>query len=157
MNRIRIILAENTTLHEMLLGIVVSNLLLSIIAMIFSENRMDSCLGVLVGTIVAIIYCIHMAVTIDDALCLDEKGASQQMRKHMLIRYFFVCVVVAAACIFKTGNPIFIILSCITVKMGAYMQPLIHKILKRSKESGDAVNSDSKTLQESENGGKISE
>lgn len=131
MNRLKIILATNKTLHEMLIGIAVSNVLLLLITLIVTTDKSSGCTGVLIGTIVALIYCIHMAITIDDALYLDEKGASVQMRKHMLIRYTGVCIVVALSCYFKIGNPICIVLSCLSVKFGAYMQPLVHKILNR--------------------------
>lgn len=131
MNRLKIILATNHTLHEMLIGIGISNILLAVIALIIPGNRIDSVVGVLIGALVSLAYCIHMAVTIDDALCLDEKGASAQVRKHMLIRYLAVCIVVGGACMLGVGNPIFIVLSILTVKLGAYLQPVIHKYLSK--------------------------
>ena len=131
MNRLKIILAENKTLHEMLIGICLSNVVVFVIAVIFAGDKVKASVGILIGTVLALMYCIHMAVTIDDALCLDEKGASAQMRKHMLIRYSVVCVVVAVVCIFKIGNPVLIVISCLTVKFGAYLQPLVHKLMNR--------------------------
>ena len=131
MNRLKIILAENKTLHEMLIGICLSNVVVFVIAMIFAGDKVKASVGILIGTVLALMYCIHMAVTIDDALCLDEKGASAQMRKHMLIRYSVVCVVVALVCVLKIGNPVLIVISCLTVKFGAYLQPLVHKLMKR--------------------------
>lgn len=144
MNRVRIILRENKTLHEMLLGLTLSNLVILIIGLIIASDKFFATLGVLEGYLVAVFYVIHMAVTLDDTMCLDEKGAVSQMRKHMMIRYALVCIVVAVVSQFKLGNPILCILSILTVKLGAYLQPLVHRILTRSEER-------------SENGGKISE
>lgn len=148
MNRLRIILATNTTLHEMFIGIIAANVVLAFVSMVFTTDRMSAGIGVLIGTLVAIIYSTHMAVTVDDALCLDEKGAAGQMRKHMLIRYTYVCVIVGASCYFKIANPVCIVLACLMVKAGAYLQPIVHRILNRS---------DYHEQSESENGGKISE
>ena len=154
MNRLRIILTENETLHEMLLGIGFCNLLLLLIGLIVCTDKRSAALGVLIGFLVACFYAIHMAVTIDDALCLDERGAAAVLRKNMLIRYAVVCLVVAAIGYFRFANPILCIFSCLTIKPGAYMQPFVHsKILKRSDGAADSGDAPSGP----ENGGKISE
>ena len=148
MKRLRIILQENKTLHEMLIGVLTANLVILLIGLIACTDRPMAALGVAEGAAVAVFYCIHMAVTIDDALCLDERGAASVMRKNMLIRYMVVCVVVAVVCYTEYGNPVLCIFSCLTVKLGAYLQPVVHKILNRSEDI---------TEDGSESGGEISE
>lgn len=130
MNRIRIILTENHTLHEMLIGIVFSNVILAIVGVIIASQKKEALLGVLFGMIIACFYVIHMAVTIDDALCLDEKGAATEFRKNMLIRYAVVFIVGGAVCYFGLANSVLCILSILTIKAGAYLQPVVHKIIK---------------------------
>ena len=128
MNRLRIILRENHTLHEMMIGIIAVNAVLAVIAF-FVSDRKTALTAVAIGMLTALIYTIHMAVTVDDALCLDEKGAAAELRKNMLIRYAFVCVVVAVSVYTKAAHPIFLVLSVITIKAGAYLQPFVHKLL----------------------------
>ena len=130
MKRLMIILKENQTLHEMMIGIVFANVILAVIAY-FMNDRASALYGVLIGSVTAVIFVIHMAVTIDDALCLDEKGATVQFRKNMIIRYVFVCIVVSVAAILKVADPIFLVLSVITIKAGAYLQPCVHRIFNR--------------------------
>ena len=130
MNRLKIILKENHTLHELMLGIVGANIILAIVA-IFVNNRDKALLAVLIGTACALIFIIHMAVTVDDALCLDEKGAVSQMRTQMLVRYLFVAVVVGLSLYFKVADPIFLTISVLTIKAGAYLQPSVHKLINR--------------------------
>ncbi len=130
MNRLKIILRDNHTLHEMMIGIVIVNIPLAIIALFVSDRQAALC-GVAAGVGTALIYVIHMAVTMDDALCLDEKGAASSMRKHMIIRYVFVCAVVAAGTYFKKTHPVFLVLSIITIKAGAYLQPTVHRFIGR--------------------------
>ena len=134
MNRLRIILRENHTLHEMMIGIVAVNAVLAIIAL-YVSNRKTALVAVAIGMMTAIVYTIHMAVTVDDALCLDEKGAAAEFRKNMLIRYMFVCVVVAVSIYTKVAHPIFLVLSVITIKAGAYLQPSVHRIIRRRKDN----------------------
>ena len=134
MNRLRIILRENHTLHEMMTGIAAANAVIAIIALLV-DNRRAALTAVAIGTITAIVYTIHMAVTVDDALCLDEKGAAAQLRKNMLIRYLFVCVVVAASLYTKVADPVFMVISVITIKAGAYLQPFVHRIFSRRKDN----------------------
>ena len=75
MNRLKIILKEDRTLHEMIAGILAVNLVLAGIAYLIMRNR-ESVTAVAIGAAIAIVYVIHMAVSVDDALCLDEKGAA---------------------------------------------------------------------------------
>ena len=130
MNRLKIILRENHTLHEMMLGIIAANAVLAVAAM-FADDRNRALTAVLIGALTALIFVIHMAVTVDDALCLDEKGAISQMRTQMLIRYLFVAIVVGSSLYFKIANPVFLTISVLTIKAGAYLQPSIHKLINR--------------------------
>ena len=130
MKRLRIILKENQTLHEMMIGIVFANMILLLATPLAKDTRSALC-GVATGCALALFFVIHMAVTVDDAMCLDEKGAAAVMRRQMMVRYICVCAVFAAAVYFKIANPIFLTISIITIKAGAYLQPTVHKILNR--------------------------
>jgi mannose/fructose/N-acetylgalactosamine-specific phosphotransferase system component IIC len=133
MKRLAIILKENHTLHEMLVGTVFANCLLAVTA-IFVNDRRSALLAVAIGCATAVIYVIHMAYTVDDALCLDEKGAASEMRKQMIIRYLFVCIIAGVSLYFKIADPVFFVISLITIKAGAYLQPTVHKIFNRQEE-----------------------
>ena len=130
MNRLKIILKEDHTLHELMIGITAINLILAVAAFFVSDHR-RAFTAVAIGLLCDLVYVIHMAVTIDDALCLDEKGAVVQTRKQMVIRYLFVCVVAGASFFFDIVNPVFLVLSIISIKAGAYAQPLVHRIINR--------------------------
>ncbi len=130
MNRLKIILKENHTLHDMMIGILAVNIALAIIAL-FVSNREKALYAVLIGTVTAIIYVIHMAVSIDDAMCLDEEGAVSQTRIRMLVRYAFVGVVAGVSLYFNIADPIFLTISIITIKAGSYLQPVVHKLFNR--------------------------
>ena len=130
MKRLVIILKENQTLHEMMIGITAVNIIPAVIAL-FTKNTGQALWGVFIGFAVAILFVVHMAVTVDDALCLDEKGAVSQMRKQMIIRYVCVCIVVALCAYYKIADPVFLVISILTIKAGAYLQPTVHRLLNR--------------------------
>ena len=130
MNRLKIILKEDHTLHELMIGITAVNLILAGVALFVNDTR-KALYAVLIGYVCALVYVTHMAVTIDDALCLNEKDAVFQTRKQMVIRYMFVCAVVGVSMYFAAADPVFLVLSVISVKAGAYIQPLVHKVLNR--------------------------
>lgn len=130
MNRLRIILKENHTLHEMMIGIAAVNVLLLIAALIVN-NRNKAVCAVLIGTVIAMVFVTHMAVTIDDALCLDEKGAVSKMRTQMLVRYVLTGIAAGVSLYFDIADPVFLVISILTIKLGAYMQPFVHKLLNR--------------------------
>ena len=93
MKRLLIILSKDHTLHEMMIGITMANIVLAIIAL-FVPDRRHALYAVAVGLAISLLYVIHMAVTLDDALNLDEKSAVAEVRKHMVIRYVLTGVAV---------------------------------------------------------------
>ena len=130
MKRLLIILSKDHTLHEMMIGITMANIVLVIIAL-FVPDRRHALYAVAVGLAISLLYVIHMAVTLDDALNLDEKSAVSEVRKHMVIRYVLTGVAVGAVLYFHIADPVFLVLSVITIKAGAYLQPFVHKLLGR--------------------------
>ena len=130
MKRLLIILKGDRTLHEMMTGIVAANLILAVIALMVTDKR-HALYAVAIGCAISLLYVIHMAVTMDDALSLDEKGAVAATRKHMIIRYIATGIVVALVFYYRIADPVFLVLSVITIKAGAYLQPVIHKLFGR--------------------------
>ena len=130
MKRLLIILSKDHTLHEMMIGITMANIVLVIIAL-FVPDRRHALYAVAVGLAISLLYVIHMAVTLDDALNLDEKSAVSEVRKHMVIIYVLTGVAVGAVLYFHIADPVFLVLSVITIKAGAYLQPFVHKLLGR--------------------------
>lgn len=114
----------------MMIGITMANIVLAIIAL-FVPDRRHALYAVAVGLAISLLYVIHMAVTLDDALNLDEKSAVSEVRKHMVIRYVLTGVAVGAVLYFHIADPVFLVLSVITIKAGAYLQPFVHKLLGR--------------------------
>ena len=126
---IRKILKENETLRELLVGIVLYGVLMQIILAAAFPLRIFRAIGLWAGSLCARAMAVHMAVCLEKIVILDEKGAKAYARKTTLIRYGCVCLVLVLIAATKTGDPITLVLGTLGLKIGAYMQPVVHKAL----------------------------
>ena len=129
---IRKILRENETLREMFVGIGCYGLVIEIILAVFFPLKLFRAVGLLAGILCAMGMAVHMAWCLEKIVILDEKGAKAYARKTTMIRYAVVCLVLLAIAYTGAGDPVTLVLGTLGLKIGAYMQPLVHKILHRS-------------------------
>lgn len=122
------LIKKNKTLQELLAGIVLFGILCEIFLLIISKNRMYSSIGLLVGIIISLACSIHMAWGIEIAIVLDEKSSIAITRKYTVIRYLIMCAGLIVIGVTNIGNPVTLILGYLGLKMGAYLNPIIHKI-----------------------------
>ena len=78
---------------------------------------------------------IHMKRNIEDALDYDERGAVKHMRKGYVFRYALVALLFGATVYFEVGNPITLLVGVMGLKIGAYIQPITHKVLQKLQKS----------------------
>ncbi len=138
LKRIKAMLIKNETLQELLLGIAATGFLMAALLFLFTKRKVYYGAGALVGVLVAAILAIHLAYTLDDSLGLPEKAATADIRKETIIRYVFTCVVVAVIGITDILSPVTCIFGIFTLKFGAYLQPLVLRILGRYNKSEPA-------------------
>lgn len=139
---IRKMIRENETLRELLVGIVLYGIVIQIILAIAFPLKIYRAAGLWAGILCGIAMAIHMAFCLEKIVILDEKGARAYARKTTLIRYGCVCLVLAIIAYTKTGDPVTLVLGTLGLKIGAYLQPLVHKALgkvgrKQEHEEGE--------------------
>lgn len=120
---------ENKTLKEMLIGIGISAVIGVVIILIATKQKGYNVCGLLIGMLGAIFMGVHMALTIEDALLFDEKTAISYIRKQTYIRYAVACILVIAVGVTNIASPVAAVFGLLLLKPGAYLQPLVHKIL----------------------------
>lgn len=128
------LLKNNKTLRQILVGIVIYGILIEIILLIISKDRVYSSIGLLIGIVTAMGCVIHMAYGIEIAVMLDEKGAIAYTRKYTVIRYVVMCLVLVVTGVLKIGNPVTLIFGFLGLKAGAYLNPIINKFGGGEKE-----------------------
>ena len=125
------LIKKNLTLKELLIGITFFGIIGEILLLILTKQKMYNGLGFLVGVIVSLICAIHMAYYIDIAVMLDEKSSIAYMRKYTVIRYLVMCVVLIIIGVTDILSPVTLILGYMGLKIGAYLNPLVHKIYEK--------------------------
>ena len=121
-------LRTNTTLKELIAGACVYCLIWEIPLLIFTQRRVYHSLGLAAGLITCIFLAINMASTIDIAVEMNEKGARAYLQKKASLRYIIVCGIIVALALSGIGNPLTFFAGIMGLKIGAYMQPLTHKL-----------------------------
>ena len=121
----------NSTLRELIAGATVYCFIWEIPLLILTERKLYHSLGLLAGLIACIFIAIHMAESIDVAVGLNEKGARAYIQKKASIRYLIVCAAVVLTEVTGLGNPLTFFAGIMGLKIGAYLQPLTHKVFEK--------------------------
>lgn len=117
------------TLFELCLGILAYGIVFEIVLLFFSRELSYS-LGLLIGVVLALVGVVHMWWSLNRGLDLPEKEAVKSLSTQNIIRYFILAAVLAALIGTKFANPIFTFAGYMGMKVSAYLNPLIHKLIK---------------------------
>ena len=128
--------SANETLKEMLCGMGFFGIAAQIICLLVDRDRLIyTSLGLWIGIGAGALMSIHMKRNIEDALDYDERGAVKHMRKGYVFRYALVALLFGATVYFEVGNPITLLVGVMGLKIGAYIQPITHKVLQKLQKS----------------------
>ena len=117
------------TLFELCLGILAYGVIFEIVLLFFSRNPAYS-IGLWIGVFLAVAGAIHMWWSLDRGLDLPEKEAAKSLSVQNIVRYLTLAVVLAVLIGTKAANPIFTFAGYMGMKVSAYLNPLIHKLIK---------------------------
>lgn len=122
----------NKALPGLVLGIIIYGVLLQVIGMWFVDDRLRYTTGLWIGIGCAVFMAVHMAVSIEDAVCLGtEHGAKRKSVASAMTRYLVVLVVLAAAFYFRLGMILPAFLGIFGLKISAYMQMVCYHLTGR--------------------------
>lgn len=118
----------NPTLRELILSVFLWGILLGAVLIWLADSRAAFAAGLAAGMLTAVFMAWHMYWFITDALELSQKEASKHMAKGTVIR--ILVIVIAALAVWKLGgNVVAFFLGVMTLKLGAYTQPFLHKMI----------------------------
>lgn len=118
----------NPTLRELILSIFLWGILLGVILIWLADSWIAFAAGLAAGVLTAAFMACHMYWFIENALELPQKEASKHMAKGTVIR--ILIIVIAALAVWKLGgNVAALFLGIMTLKLGAYTQPFLHKMI----------------------------
>lgn len=126
---------SNSTLLEMWVGIVIFCTVCQLSIVWFLEDKAGFSIGLWLGGLVAMIATLHLSISLERALDYDEGGAKKHMVIQNMVRYFVLIIFLAILMITDFANPLAAFLGVMGIKMGAYLQPLIHKVIGKMKKT----------------------
>lgn len=120
----------NQTLAELLIGIVCFGVVCQVVGIFLVKNRLAYMLSLWIGIAAASAMAVHMNYTIRKALAQDEGTAEKVTRSAYFLRYGCVMILLAVAAYTGLANLIAVFVGIMGLKIGAYLQPFIHKLLQ---------------------------
>ncbi|MCL2255027.1 MAG: hypothetical protein FWC09_11355 [Lachnospiraceae bacterium] len=121
----------NAVLFEMITGIIIFGLTCQLLIVWFVDDPLGFSLGLWLGIIVSVGYTGHMWWSIEQYLYMGL-GAPRYAKKHVMFRYMAVCVVLILAGLVSVTFFLAAVLGMMGVKAGAFMQPFVRKLCRRS-------------------------
>ena len=118
------------TLYELVIGIVMFSVLELIIGVFFINKIICFILGIIIGTIAAIVIVKHMHSTIDRAIEAGEEAAEKIVRNGALLRILGIFTILfIVVYLHKYINVYAVFISMLNLKFSAYIQPLTNKLI----------------------------
>ena len=133
----------NPALPGLLAGIVIFGLLVQLTGVWFVEDKIGYSIGLWYGVAIGIGMAINLATVIYDAVTFDGEGnANKRVAAKSMLRYIVVAILFGILGYFEFGNSFTAFLGVMGLKISAYMQPLLNKLVNKSSGSFDAASID---------------
>jgi signal transduction histidine kinase len=129
----------NRTLLEMWTGIIVLGAVLWLGGTVFFGGRWMYAKSLWFGILLALVSTVHMYITLDRGLELDEKRAQKAIFRGYVIRYVFILIIFAIIMATRVLTPLVVFMSYMTLKVTALIQPITHKCYNRLFSEEDPV------------------
>ena len=129
----------NETLLELLIGILLWGVIWQAAGVWFVADKAGCSLGLWLGVVTAGLCAVHMYRALDLALDLPEKDAQKYVMSRNMMRYGLILLdrwqnshyILLVLMITEAGNPLCCFLGVMGLKAAAYLQPVLHKVMKR--------------------------
>lgn len=123
-----------SVLKEFWLGILICGGIMQAVFMWFWPDRLLFTTGLWIGIVEAVFMAFHMYRALDDALYMAD--ASKRIQKGFGQRYSLTLASALVIYWLELGSFLAFFLGLLSLKFGAYLQPLIHQILTKKKKGG---------------------
>lgn len=128
------------TILGMGFGIVLYELLLSLLLFLLGPrlgySRLSLLSGILVGTVCAFAMLIHMGIVLEDVLASkDPEYARKKTISHNMIRKVLLVALIALCWKIGRINVLALILAVFGIKPGAYLQPFVDRMFFGEKKT----------------------
>ena len=139
----------NPVLPGLVAGIVIYGFIIQFTGVWFVEDKIGYSIGLWYGIAIGIGMAINLATVIYDAVTFDGEGnANKRVAAKSMLRYIVVAILFGILGYFEFGNLFTAFLGVMGLKISAYAQPLLNKIVNKSNGSFDAASTDENSEKE---------
>ncbi len=131
MNLVKRMRQINSSLPLLLLGIVIWGCLVQLVGIWFVEDKLRYSTGTWIGVSLAVFMAINLALVIESAV--DRGSSVGVLRFKSILRYLVVIAVFFVMIYFNLGNWISAFIAVMGLKVSAYAQPFIIKIIHKER------------------------
>ncbi len=128
---------KNSTLIELVIGIILVGILSQLVCLVFFERHLYHAIGLWTGIGISLGMAIHMQRSIEDGLDIMGDAGVKHMKKAYMARTAVAVIIMAVVMYFDWGNPITILVGIMALKVAVYLQPLVHMVLENRKKGGE--------------------
>lgn len=121
----------NVTVIDLFIGILIYGIIFEILGILLVKGKGTYTLGLLFGIIVALGLVVHMYVTLDKALDMDQVRASRYMVKNSLLRALVMLVAVGIGLYLEQVSFVAILIGIIGLKISAFLQPFTNQYITK--------------------------
>ena len=133
----------NPSLPGLIAGIVLYGFIVQFTGVWFVADKIGYSIGLWYGIAIGIGMAINLATVIYDAVTFDgESNANKRVAAKSMLRYIVVAILFGILGYFEFGNLFTAFLGVMGLKVSAYAQPLLNKIVNKSNGSFDAASID---------------
>ncbi len=129
----------NRTVLELESGIVLFGLVCQLVAMWLVPDMLKFTIGLWLGILVAMISGLHMWKSLQKAFDGFEGDASKKSARAAIVRYISIVIIFVLIVITKVGEPLAAFAGIMGLKIGAYIQPIMHKFYNKVFNESDPV------------------
>ena len=122
----------NQALPGLLSGIVLYALVIQFTGIWFVEDKLRYSSGLWIGAVTAMAMAYHIARVIAETIDFpDSEKARMRITAKGIARYAGVVAVFAVTMYFDLGNLVTLFAGVMGLKISAYLQPALHKVIMR--------------------------
>lgn len=122
----------NSVLPELVAELIVYGILVELVGVWFTEDKLRYTTGLWIGIAVAIGMAIHMAIVIEDSVSIAmESNGDKRIIAFSVLRYIVVVIVFFLVAVFHLGDIIICFIGVMGLKPCAYLQPFTHRFMER--------------------------
>ena len=131
----------NQALPGLVFGILLYGVLIEVIGVWFVSDKLRYTTGLIIGVACAIGLAIHIAMIIEESVRIGE-GHEKYLSFKSVMRYLVLCAVLILMTFFKLGNMFTALIGILGLKVSAYAQPLLYKILGKNNSNTSEVSNE---------------